>query len=322
MQTLRLISNFANKTFPLLMLLFALVAYITPENFLFLAPWISPLLGVVMFGMGLTLKVSDFRAVFTHPAEVALGVFAQYSLMPAIAYGLCVLLDLPKELAIGVILVGACPGGTSSNVLTYLAKGDVALSVTLTSCTTLLAPVVTPTVVAWLAQEWIAVDPTAMFWSILWIVLIPVAAGVLLGTFFGRTIDKAAEVLPLISIVTIIVIVSVVVAAARDSLANAAFVAFVAVILHNGLGLLLGYLLSLAFGMNLAKRKCIAIEVGTQNAGLGAALAALHFAANPMIAVPSAIFSFWNIVSGSLVAAWFRKITPETPKDTHTGKEF
>lgn len=296
------------------MLAFAAIAYVLPDSFLFLAPWISPMLGIVMFGMGLSLKSADFRSVLTHPKEVLLGVFAQYSLMPAIAYAICLALDLPKELALGVILVGACPGGTSSNVLTYLAKGDVALSVTLTSCTTLLAPIVTPTVVAWLAQEWISVDPMAMFWSILWIVLVPVAAGLFVHHLFGEKIDQASDVLPLISVATIVVIVAVVVAANRDNLSQAALISFLAVFLHNGLGLLLGYLLAMGFGMDLAKRKCIAIEVGTQNAGLGAALSALHFAASPMVAVPSAIFSFWNIVSGSIVAAWFRKMDAENLK--------
>ena len=315
MQTLQFISQFANKTFPLWMLAFSAVAYISPDSFLFLAPWISPMLGVVMFGMGLTLKASDFKTVLTHPTEVLLGVFAQYSLMPAIAYGICLLLDLPKELAIGVILVGACPGGTSSNVLTYLAKGDVALSVTLTSCTTLLAPIVTPTVVAWLAQEWIAIDSMAMFWSILWIVLVPVAAGLCVRSLLGEKINQAGEILPLISVVTIVLIVAVVVASNRNNLSQAALISFVAVILHNGLGLCLGYLLAMGFGMNLAKRKCIAIEVGTQNAGLGAALSALHFASAPMVAVPSAIFSFWNIISGSIASALFRKIDLENLKE-------
>ncbi len=318
METLRFISQFANKTFPLWMLAFAAVAYVAPDSFLFLAPWISPMLGLVMFGMGLTLKPSDFRAVLTHPKEVLLGVFAQYSLMPAIAYAICLILDLPKELAIGVILVGACPGGTSSNVLTYLAKGDVALSVTLTSCTTLMAPIVTPTVVACLAQEWIAINPMAMFWSILWIVLIPVAAGLFIHSLFGEKIDQAGDVLPLISVATIVVIVAVVVAANRNNLSQAALISFVAVILHNALGLSLGYFLAMGFGLDLAKRKCIAIEVGTQNAGLGAALSAIHFAASPMVAVPSAIFSFWNIVSGSIVAAWFRKMdTKNLKKEIH-----
>ncbi len=315
MQTLRLISQFANKTFPLWMLAFAAFAYFRPDPFLFLAPWVSPMLGLVMFGMGLTLSPSDFKAVLTHPVEVVLGIFAQYSLMPAIAYGLCIALDLPGELAVGVILVGACPGGTSSNVLTYLARGDVALSVTLTSCSTLLAPFVTPTIVAWLAQEWIAIDPHTMFWSIFWIILVPVAAGVLLHSLLGEKIQKASDVLPLISIITIVLIVAVVVAGARDCLAQAAPLAFLVVILHNGLGLVLGYLLALAIGVNLAKRKCISIEVGTQNAGLGAALAALHFSAMPMTAVPSAIFSFWNIVSGSVVASFFRKIHSDLPHE-------
>ena len=216
MQTLERFSRFANKTFPLWMLVFAGAAYIKPELFVSLTPWVSPMLGLVMFGMGLMLSISDFKAVFSHPTEVILGIFAQYSLMPAIAYGICVALDLPGELAIGVILVGACPGGTSSNVLTYLARGDVALSVTLTSCTTLLAPFVTPTIVAWLAQEWVAVDPYAMFKSICWIILIPVAAGVAVHALVGERIRQASDVLPLLSIAVIIVIVAVVVAGARD----------------------------------------------------------------------------------------------------------
>ena len=319
MQKLERFSRFANKTFPLWILVFAGLAYLKPEFFVGLSSWVSPMLGIVMFGMGLTLSISDFKAVLSHPTEVILGIFAQYSLMPAIAYGLCVFLNLPGELAIGVILVGACPGGTSSNVLTYLARGDVALSVTLTSCTTLLAPFVTPTVVAWLAQEWVAIDPFAMFKSICWIILIPVAAGVAVHALIGEKIRKASDVLPLLSIAVIVVIVSVVVAGARDSLAQAAPLAFLAVILHNGLGLTLGYLLALACGANLAKRKCIALEVGTQNAGLGAALATLHFAAMPMIAVPSAIFSFWNIISGSIVASYFRKIDREK---THKNADF
>lgn len=319
MQTLERFSRFANKTFPLWMLVFAGAAYIKPELFVSLTPWVSPMLGLVMFGMGLTLSISDFKAVLSHPTEVILGIFAQYSLMPAIAYGICVALDLPGELAIGVILVGACPGGTSSNVLTYLARGDVALSVTLTSCTTLLAPFVTPTIVAWLAQEWVAVDPYAMFKSICWIILIPVAAGVAVHALVGERIRQASDVLPLLSIAVIIVIVAVVVAGARDSLSQAVPLAFLAVFLHNGLGLLLGYLLALACGSDLAKRKCISIEVGTQNAGLGAALASLHFAAMPMIAVPSAIFSLWNIISGSIVASYFRKI-PE--KKAHINADF
>jgi len=291
------------------MLLVAGIAYLVPQHFLWLSPWVPPLLGLVMFGMGLMLSLNDFRVVLSRPMEVLLGVFAQYSLMPAIAYGLCVLFDTPREIAIGVILIGACPGGTSSNVFTYLARGDLALSVTLTCCTTLLAPIVTPAIFAVLAQEWITVDTHAMFWTILQIVLLPIGAGLAIHTALGERIDRVSDILPIVSIASIILIVAAVVAGAQESLAKAAPLIFAVVALHNGLGLLFGYLMAIAWGFNVAKRRCLSIEVGTQNAGLGATLAAVHFAATPMVALPAAVFSFWNVMTGSLLAGIFRKMS-------------
>lgn len=285
------------------MLFFVCVAYKWPEVFLPFKSSVSLLLGLVMFGMGLTLNVDDFKEILKRPQEVFLGVFLQYSLMPLIALGLCYLFSLPKELALGVILVGSCPGGTSSNVLTYLARGDVALSVTLTSVSTLLAPIVTPLLVSCLAKQWIQIDPYAMVWSIVQIVLLPVLLGVVLQTFFREKISPVVTVLPLFSVITIILIVGVVVATTGESLVRAAPLLFLTVILHNGLGLFLGYFVANVFKLSSPKCTCVSIEVGTQNAGLGATLSMTHFATMPMVAVPSAIFSFWNIIAGSLVAS-------------------
>lgn len=301
------LSQFISRTFCLWMLLFVAWAYLSPQTFKPLAPWVSSMLGVVMFGMGLTLSIQDFKGVLTHPKEVFLGVFAQFSLMPVIAYGLCVLFNLPKELALGVILVGSCPGGTSSNVLTFIARGDVALSITLTSVTTVLSPLITPFIIGMLAQEWITINTGAMCWSIVQIVLLPVAAGVLIHSIFREKISKISSVTPLLSIITIILIIAVVVASSQKSLAAAALTMFAVVVLHNGLGLLLGYLLSYACGFSHARNTAIAIEVGTQNAGLGATLATIHFAFMPQVAIASAIFSFWNILAGAFVAGILKK---------------
>ena len=198
MNALAALSRFCNKTFALWVLVFAVVAYVSPETFKPLAGWISPLLGLVMFGMGLTLSVHDFKLVLTKPVDVLIGILAQFIIMPVLAYVLCILLQLPAEIAVGVILVGCCPGGTSSNVMTFLARGDTALSVTITSCTTILAPMVTPALIWLFAHEWINIDPIGMFWSICQIVLLPIALGVAIHTILGHErVQVAATCLPL-----------------------------------------------------------------------------------------------------------------------------
>ena len=190
MKALAALSQFVNKTFALWVLVFAAIAYAAPDPFKPLAGWISPLLGLVMFGMGLTLSVNDFKLVLSKPVDVLIGILAQFIIMPTLAYLLCIVLQLPAEIAVGVILVGCCPGGTSSNVMTFLARGDTALSVTITSCTTLLAPIVTPALIWLFAHQWIEIDPLGMFWSICQIVLIPIAIGVAIHTILGQ--DRGA----------------------------------------------------------------------------------------------------------------------------------
>ncbi len=310
MKTLAAVSQFFNRTFALWVLVFAVFAYITPETFKPLAGWISPLLGIVMFGMGLTLSVNDFKLVLSHPVDVLIGIVAQFVIMPTVAFILCKVMGLPPDIAIGVILVGCCPGGTASNVMTFLARGDTALSVTITSCTTILAPLVTPGLIWLFAHQWVEIDPVGMFWSICQIVLIPIALGVAVHTVVGsERIKVASTALPLVSVIAIVLIVAAVVAVSQPNIASAGPLVFLVVVLHNGFGLLFGYLVAKICGMNLAKRKCLSIEVGMQNSGLGVALAAVHFAAMPLAALPSAIFSFWHNISGPIIATIYHRWT-------------
>ena len=311
MRALTALSRFVSASFPFWVLLFAILAFFRPAWFLPLTVAIAPLLGLVMFGMGLTLKGEDFREVARHPIRVLIGVLAQFVIMPGLAWLLCRLLQLPAEIAVGVILVGCCPGGTASNVMTWLSRGDVALSVAITSVTTLLAPLVTPALVWLLASAWLPVSFAAMFLSILQVVLVPIALGLLAQRLLGERTRQVAEVLPLVSVFSIVVIIAAVVAASQARIAESGLLIMAVVMLHNGFGLLLGYLTGKLTGMPLAQRKALAIEVGMQNSGLGAALANVHF--SPLAAVPSALFSVWHNLSGSLLAALFRRME-DTPR--------
>ncbi|WP_134622980.1 bile acid:sodium symporter family protein [Pseudomonas aeruginosa] len=311
MRALTALSRFVSASFPFWVLLFAILAFFRPAWFLPLTAAIAPLLGLEMFGMGLTLKGEDFREVARHPIRVLIGVLAQFVIMPGLAWLLCRLLQLPAEIAVGVILVGCCPGGTASNVMTWLSRGDVALSVAITSVTTLLAPLVTPALVWLLASAWLPVSFAAMFLSILQVVLVPIALGLLAQRLLGERTRQVAEVLPLVSVFSIVVIIAAVVAASQARIAESGLLIMAVVMLHNGFGLLLGYLTGKLTGMPLAQRKALAIEVGMQNSGLGAALANAHF--SPLAAVPSALFSVWHNLSGSLLAALFRRME-DTPR--------
>lgn len=310
MQALAKLGAFLGKTFAIWVILAAIIAYNVPAAFTFLAPYISILLGIVMFGMGLTLKAKDFSEVVKRPKDVIIGIAGQFVIMPGLAYGLCLLLQLPSEVAVGVILVGCCPGGTASNVMTFLGRGDVPLSVTISSCTTIMAPVVTPALIYLFANQWVEVDPWGMFLSIINIVILPILAGVIINSFFGKHVRAAVDVLPLISVVAIVLIVIAVVAVSRDQIAKTGLLIFVVVVLHNCLGLALGFFLGKLFKMDLRKCKAISMEVGMQNSGLGVALAMAHF--TPAAAVPSAIFSVWHNISGPILATIFANmLTPE-----------
>ena len=271
-----------------------------PETLTWVGPYVSWMLGIVMFGMGMTLKVEDFQRVLQHPKEVAIGVGAQFIIMPLVALALVKVFALPPELAIGVILVGTCPGGTASNVIAYLAKGDVALSVSMTMTTTLLAPIVTPALTYFLAGAWIDISFTAMMISIAQMVLAPVILGLLVHHFMADTTKKIMPAMPLVSVICIVLLVGCVVALSASKLATVGLTMAAIVILHNAFGLALGFTAAKLLHMDARKARTVAIEVGMQNSGMAASLAVMYF--NPAAALPGAIFSVWHNVSGSLVA--------------------
>jgi len=306
MKTLERFSQFVSNTFAIWVLIFAALAFLSPNTFSWIGGYITILLGIVMFGMGLTITVDDFKEVLTRPKDVAVGVVGQFVIMPTLAYLLAKGFNLPPEIAVGVILVGCCPGGTSSNVMTFLSKGDVALSVTVTSVTTILAPFVTPALILLFAKEWVNISPSSLFISIVQVVLIPIVLGIIVQKLFKRQAQASVKVLPLVSVMAIVAIVSAVVAGSQEKIAETGLIIFAVVVLHNTLGYLIGYLFAKLFKMDLPKKKAIAIEVGMQNSGLGVALATAHF--SPLAAVPSAIFSVWHNISGPILATIFRRM--------------
>ncbi|QUS35266.1 bile acid:sodium symporter family protein [Falsirhodobacter algicola] len=311
MRMIEHLSRFVGRTFAIWVVLFAVLGFFLPEVFRQLVPWIVPLLGIIMFGMGLTISGADFREVARRPWHVGLGVLSQFVVMPLLAVALTRLIPMPPEVAAGVILVGCCPGGTSSNVMTYLSKGDVALSVACTSVTTLLAPVVTPFLVLMFAQQYLPVDAAAMLLSIVKMVLLPLALGFAAQKLVPGLVTRAVPALPLVSVTGIVLIVAAVVGASQARIAETGALIFAVVVLHNALGYAIGFLAARACGLSLAKRKAIAIETGMQNSGLGAALATAHF--SPLAAVPSAIFSVWHNISGALIANAFARHVEEEP---------
>ena len=278
----------------------AAIALFEPWTFKWAAPKVTILLGVVMFGMGMTLRIRDFKLVFQRPRDVFIGALAQFTIMPALAWLLAKGFGLPPELAAGVILVGTCPGGTSSNVMTYLARGDVALSVSMTMTTTILAPIVTPLLTWWLAGEWVEISLSAMMLSIVQVVILPIVLGIIINTFFEATVQKVVTLLPLISVTAIVLIVGGVVSVSSQRIMETGLLIMLVVMCHNLLGYGIGFLLAKLLHMNMAKAKAISIEVGMQNSGLATSLAMLHFGATA--AIPGAIFSVWHNISGSLAA--------------------
>ena len=220
MRALAALSRFVGNTFAYWVLIFAVLAFLEPAWFVGLKGFIVPLLGLVMFGMGLTLKLEDFAEVARHPWRVALGVIAHFVIMPGVAWLLCQVFHLPAEIAVGVILVGCCPSGTSSNVMTWLARGDLALSVAIAAVTTLLAPLLTPALIWLLASAWLPVSFMELFWSILQVVLLPIVLGVLAQRLLGARVRFAVDVLPLVSVISIVIIVAAVVAASQAQIAK------------------------------------------------------------------------------------------------------
>jgi BASS family bile acid:Na+ symporter len=307
------------RGFPLWALLLAVAAFAWPQAFVPAKPAILPLLGVVMLGMGLTLTPAHFVEVLRRPRLVGLGVALQFGIMPAAAWLVGTALGLPPALVAGLVLVGSCPGGTASNVITYLARGDVALSITLTAVSTLAAVVATPLLTWVYVGRSVPVPVADMLLTIAEVVLLPVVAGVALNAVAGDRLQPLKRAFPALSVAAIVIIIAIVVALNRDSLAATGPAVAAAVVLHNAFGLALGYGFAMGIGLDRRLARTLAIEVGMQNSGLGVALAAKYLA--PLAALPGALFSVWHNLSGSLLAArWGRRARAERGTRASVGR--
>ena len=303
------VSSFIGKYMAWIVLVIAAVALFWPGTCLWIqTKWINYLLMIVMFGMGLTMKLGDFAVVFRQPRDVIAGCLAQFIVMPLLAFGLGRVFGLSDELLVGVVLVGTCPGGTSSNVITYLSKGDTALSVGMTSINTLLAPFLTPMLTYLYLRTSVSVDLKAMFMSIIQVVIVPIGLGLLINKVFGNYTQKIRDALPSVSVTAICLIVAAVVSHNSEKIRATGLVIFAVVIMHNILGYLCGYLVGIAFRMDLPRKKAVAIEIGMQNSGLATTLAGSAFPGMAMATVPGAIFSVWHNISGAVLAGIFQRM--------------
>lgn len=302
------ISAHLTKWTPVFVTAVAVFTYFFPNTF----AWVkghaqTSILGLIMLTMGLTLSKEDFSILISRPIDMLIGVTAQYLLMPLIAWTVAKALNLPHPVAVGLLLVGCCPGGVSSNIMSFLCKGDVAFSIGMTTVTTLLAPIMTPVLMLHLAGENVDVDAIGMFKSILIVTILPVALGFALNAAFSDK-SRFAEIkktLPGCAVIGLACIVGGVVSAHGQKIVASGIVIFAAVLLHNTLGYILGYLTGLFARFSNAKRRTVSIEVGMQNAGLATVLSAKHFPAMPEAAIASAVSCVWHSISGALLAGVF-----------------
>ena len=302
------ISEILGKYMAWIVLLIAVLALLLPKTCMWIQTgWVNYLLMIVMFGMGTTMKLSDFSVVFKRPRDVVIGCLAQFIVMPLLAFSLGKLFCLDNELLVGVVLVGTCPGGTSSNVITYLSKGDTALSVGMTSVNTLLAPLLTPLLTYLYLKTTVNVDIGSMFLSIIQVVIIPITLGLLINKLFGNITRKVSDALPAVSVTAICLIVASVVSHNSEKILSTGIIILAVVVLHNLLGYLCGYLIGVLFKMDLPRKKAIAIEVGMQNSGLATTLAGSAFPDLTMATVPGAVFSVWHNISGAVLAGFLNK---------------
>jgi BASS family bile acid:Na+ symporter len=299
----------ATRLFPLWAVLIAIAAFLVPPAFKPIGPWVTLLLGIIMFAMGVTLSPADFRRVARKPGPVAAGIVLHYLIMPLAAFLIAKILGLSPQLAVGMVLVGSVASGTSSTVMVYLAGGDVALSVTISAVSTLVGVIATPLLVRLYVAHGIEVHVWALLLSIVRIVLVPVALGVFVNVVAHGLVRRVEPILPLVSMVAILLIIAAVVAGTAGAIASVGPIVLLAVILHNGIGLAGGYWGGRLLGFDESICRTLALEVGMQNSGLAATLGKLYF--SPLAALPGAIFSVWHNLSGSLIAGYWNGRQPE-----------
>ncbi|MFD1472352.1 bile acid:sodium symporter family protein [Companilactobacillus mishanensis] len=302
------LGNWIGRWFTILVVIWAIFNYLLPQTSQWVIPNTSYLLGIILFGMGLTLRGEDFARIVKRPLPVILGTVAHYVIMPTIAWLLCQIFHLTGATAVGVILVGSCPSGTSSSVMAYLAGGDVALDVSIETLSTLLAPIALPSLLMLFAGQYVSIPTTSLFLSTIRIVLVPIILGVLIHTFFGKKVDNITKVLPLVSQTAILLIIGAVISANHAELFTATTALVIpVVILHNLSGYGLGFLFSKLIRLKDPQRKAITFEVGMQDSSLGATLSMMYF--SPAAAIPSTIFSVWHNISGSVLSSYWRSHT-------------
>ena len=301
------ISDITSRYMAAIVVLVTALSLIIPTSTLWVkTSWINYLLIVVMFGMGLILKTDDFALLIKRPKEIIIGALVQFTVMPLLAFCLIKFFNLDTALSVGIILVGTCPGGTASNVITYFAKGDIALSVCMTSVNTLLAPILTPLITYCLLKTTLNFDITGMFLSLVNIILLPIILGFIINKLFGKFTQKIIKALPLVSTLAICLIIASVVSHNAEKIYSCGMIILVIVILHNVLGYLFGFLIAKILKMTPEKTKAFSIEIGMQNSGLATSLAGTTFPNLAAATVPGAIFSVWHNISGALLAAFYR----------------
>ena len=300
LSVLRRLSVALTRFMGVIIIAFSALALWQPWIFSWVAPHISAMLGIIMLGMGMTLHWQDFSHVLRHPRDLGLGLLVQFGCMPLLAFALCHVFALPPELAMGMILVGTAPGGTASNVLTFIARGDVAFSVAMTAAATLVSLLLTPPLTWLLGGVWVPVDMGGLFWSIVKIVLVPVLLGLLLHHFQRGLVDRLMPFLPLASALVITLVIAGIIAVNAQNILSAGPAIFAAVIAHNLLGLAVGWFAACRLRFAPPRRRALAIEIGTQNSGLATALALAHF--TPAAAIAGALFSVWQNISGALLS--------------------
>lgn len=308
MERAEALGKWVGRWFTVLVVIWAVFNYLLPQTSQWVIPNTSYLLGIILFGMGLTLRGEDFVRIAKRPLPVILGTVAHYVIMPAIARLLCQIFHLTGATAVGVILVGSCPSGTSSSVMAYLAGGDVALDVSIETLSTILAPLALPGLLMFYAGQYVTIPTTSLFLSTIRIVLIPIILGVVIHTIFKKHIDYITRALPLISQTAILLIIGAVISANHAELFTATTALVIpVVVLHNLSGYGIGFLFSILIRLKDPQRKAITFEVGMQDSSLGATLAMMFF--SPAAAIPSTIFSVWHNISGSVLSSYWRSHT-------------
>lgn len=297
------IGGFVKKYMSLMVLIASIIAFFRPNSFLWVVPNMNTILGFIMFGMGMTLKRDDFTLIIKRPKDVVLGTLAQYIIMPLGAFLVVKIFNLPGEIAVGLILLGACPGGVTSNVMSFIAKGDVALSVTFTTIATLLAPIVTPSFILLFAGQWVQIDALGMFISITKVVIVPILLGGICHRFFSKLTEKGIRILPSVSGLAMVFLVGGIVSANADKLTFSVIIVALTVIIHNILGYIGGYIAATKIGFNEEKKRVLSIETGMKNATLATTLAMAHFA--PQAAIAPAIAGIWHAFSVSVLANYW-----------------